>query len=397
MSRYLLAACVIVTDTALLVGAHLGQVPVWGIAAYALAVTFVVMLRYRSPVAAFAVALVLAALTGGTFVLLIWTAYQAGHAIVSRPGTAMIIGATAGGLGVQLALRPAQPRAIPNLVTTFVVFVALPLLVGRYLAQHERLLATLKEHNRQLRWKRELTAEQERLRERLRIARDMHDSLGHRLSLVTIQAAALEVSQLRVRERDAVRQLAGAARDAMNELYELVGTLRGEDTPLSPGVERIDTVVAEFQAAGVPVTLHRRGEPRALSGPAGSAAYRVVEEGLTNATKHAPGQPVSVSVEWEPDAVLLTVTNPLVGQPSNVGGGHGLTGLSERVRPAGGLLDHRLSDQGFRLFAMLPAAADEPVADDPTPVGRFRAVTLAFATAVVMFVALPASLLLGIR
>jgi signal transduction histidine kinase len=340
---------------------------------------------------------VLAALTGGTFVLLIWTAYQAGHAVVSRSGTAMIIGAAMGGLGVQLAVRPAQPRAIPNLVTTFVVFVALPLLAGRYLAQHERLLTTLKEHNRQLRWKREFTAEQERLRERLRIARDMHDSLGHRLSLVTIQAAALEVSRLPVRERDAVRQLAGAARDAMNELYELVGTLRGEDAPLSPGMERIDAVVAEFQAAGVPVTLHRRGEPRALSGPAGSAAYRVVEEGLTNATKHAPGQPVWVSVEWEPDAVLLTVTNPLAGQPSNVGSGHGLTGLSERVRPAGGLLDHRLSDHGFRLFAMLPATADEPVADGLAPVTRFRTVALAFATAAVMFVALPASLILGVR
>jgi signal transduction histidine kinase len=406
MGRYLLAAVVVVADTALLAAGHQDSLPPWGVPAYALAVALVIALRYRAPVAAFVAALVLASLSGGTFVLLLWAAYQAGRAIVSRPGIAVVVGASLGWLGLQLVARPAGPQGIGNLVTACLVFVALPLLAGRYLAQHERLVSTLARHNRQLRWEQELLSERERLRERMRIAREMHDSLGHRLSLVSVQAAALEVSELPAGQREAVRQLAGAARGAMDELYELVGALRAPDETigLSPGLESIGTVVQEFQGAGVPVTLRRRGEPRPLSAAAGKAAYRVVEEGLTNAAKHAPGQPVTVSVEWEPDALLLTLANPLPGDAAavegNTGAGHGLPGLGERVGPAGGVLDHRVSDEGFRLFAMLPAVAGEEDAapgDDGLPsVGRIRTVAIGVAAAVLMFVALPASLLLGV-
>jgi signal transduction histidine kinase len=414
MGRHLLAAAVALADTALLVAAHRSGLPLWAIPVYALVVALVIALRYRTPTAAFMAALVLASLTGGAYVLLLWAAYQAGHEIVSRSGTVMVVGAAVGGLAAQLAARSVQPRTIPSLVCVCVMFVALPLLAGRYLAQHERLVSTLDQHNRQLRWKREILAEQERLRERLRIARDMHDSLGHRLSLVSVQAAALEVSALPPQQRRAIRQLAGAARGAMNELYELVGELRGDDDKhgRSPGAEAIGTVVEEFQAAGVPVTLRRCGRPRPLSAAVGQTAYRVVEEGLTNAAKHAPGQPVTVSVEWEPDALLLTVVNPLPGPPAVPGGtdtGHGLSGLGERVRPVGGFLDHRLSDGGFRLVAMLPAIAAEPAVrrtgspervagyDEVPAVGRIRTVALGFATATVMFLVLPASMLVGVR
>jgi signal transduction histidine kinase len=264
-------------------------------------------------------------------------------------------------------------------------------------------LSALDQHNRQLRWKREVLAEQERLRERLRIARDMHDSLGHRLSLVSVQAAALEVSALPPREREAVGQLARAARGALNELYELVGALRGGDETQgrSPGVEAIGNVVEEFQAAGVPVTLRQHGEPHPITAAAGRAAYRVVEEGLTNAAKHAPGQPVTVNVEWEPDALLLAVVNPLPDCAAVAGGtdgGHGLSGLGERVEPVGGFLDHRRSDDGFRLLAMLPVEAEEPAVDaDPAIVGRIRMAALGFAMAALIFVVLPVGMLLGVR
>ncbi|MFD0883439.1 sensor histidine kinase, partial [Streptosporangium algeriense] len=271
---------------------------------------------------------------------------------------------------------------------------------------------------------------------------------------------------------------AESARAAMRELHELVGALRGEEERSgSLTVEAIGTVTEEFRRAGVPVTLRERGRPRPLSFAAGQAAYRVVEEGLTNAAKHAPRQPVTVSVEWESDALLLTVANPLpapvagaggrtqagavgegqagagrgglsglgvagpeagtgigigtgigrdgvAGSGVGGGGGHGLAGLAERVRPAGGVLDHRLSGDGFRLFAMLPldspadqvsgpepdhttgfhglsvGASSEPetdhVTDDLPAVGRLRTVALGAAVAVLMFVTLPASLLLGV-
>ncbi|MDW6064959.1 histidine kinase [Streptomyces sp. FXJ1.4098] len=422
LGRSLPAAAVVAVDTALFVAArHGGPLP-WAAVAYALAVAGVVVLGERAPAAAFTAALLLAALTGGSYVLLLWAAYGAGSRAPMGRDTAQVAGAVLGWLAVRLLVWPADAPAVPQLVSIFVVFVALPLLVGRYLAQHRRLVAELGRRNRRLRRERELLAERERLRIRLRIARDMHDSLGHRLSLVSVQAAALEVAELPSAQREAVRQLAGTARGAMDELHELVGALRGTDETAAraPGAEAIDEVVAEFRAAGVPVTLRRGGgRPRPLPPAAGEAVYRVVEEGLTNAAKHAPGRPVTVSVTWEPDALLITVVNPVGGGEREfseaAGGGHGLRGLDERMRQVGGFVDHRLSDGGFRLVAMVPTAPD--TADTDTDVGTvsardrdrdldsdegvaglggLRTVALGFATAAVMFVVLPVGMLLGV-
>ncbi|MFD0890332.1 histidine kinase, partial [Streptosporangium algeriense] len=200
MGRHLIAAAVVVVDTMLFLSAHRS----WAAVAYALAVALVVVLRSRSPVTAFVAALALASLTGGSYILLLWSAYQAGQEVVSRRGVAVIAGAGAGGLAVRLAAEPLTPQTIGVLLSTYLVFVALPLLAGLYLAQHRRLVAALDQRNRQLRLRRDHPAELERLRAELRIARDMHDSLGHRLSLVSVQAAALEVSALPVPHRRAV-------------------------------------------------------------------------------------------------------------------------------------------------------------------------------------------------
>jgi signal transduction histidine kinase len=408
VSRLLLTVVVVVADTALLVAGHQGDLPLWVAPAYALTVALVIALGHRAPMAALVVVLMLASLTGGSYVLLLWGSYQGGRVIVTRWGTAKVVGAALGGLAVQIAIHPADPKAIPTVVTTYVVFVALPLLVGRYLAQHQRLVSALDQHNRQLRRERELLAEQERLRERLRIARDVHDSLGHRLSLVSVQAAALEVSPLPPQQRQAILQLAGTARDAMNELHELVGTLRGteEADAHAPGIEAIRDVVAEFSAAGMPVTLRQCGEPRPLSTAAGQAAYRVIQEGLTNAAKHAAGRPVTVSVEWEPDALLVAVIDresaagpAAPGDPAATHDtGHGLTGLSERVRLAGGFLDRKPSHGEHRLIAMLPVAAEPTTDDDDLPAtGRIRTVALGFAVAALVFLVLPAMMLTGVR
>jgi signal transduction histidine kinase len=416
MCRNLVAAGVVLADTAALVAGHRDDLPLWITAGYMLAVVLVIALGYRAPLAALVAALVLASLTGGTYVLMLWAAYHAGSRTAAQPGTAMLAGAAAGGLGAQVAAQPVNIPATSHVVAIYLVFVALPLLAGRYLAQHQRLLSALNQQNRQLRWKREVMAEQERLQERLRIARDMHDSVGHRLSLMSLQAAALEVSALGPQQRRAVGQLADTARDAVDELHELVGMLRSPDVRDSepPDAEAISQVVKEFQAAGVPVTVDQRGEPRPLSAAAGQAAYRMIEEGLTNAAKHAPDQPVTVSIEWEPDALLLTVINALPGTaPAAPGGGgsagHGLSGLSERMRSAGGFLDHRLSGGQSRLFAMLPTAAEGPIAGVPTAAGvpadgddapqdrPLRTATLGLATAALTFMVLPASMLVGMR
>jgi signal transduction histidine kinase len=242
----------------------------------------------------------------------------------------------------------------------------------------------------------------------------MHDSLGHRLSLVSIQAAALEVTDLPAPHRRAITQLAAAARSAVDDLQTCVGSLRGRDPERArqPIAEQIDALASGFRSAGVRVTLEERGNPGLLPGRAAQAAYRMAEEGLTNAARHAPGQPVTVDIEWEPDTLLLSVTNPVPPGPPAAGpspGGepgpgerHGLRGLGERMAAAGGLLDHRRSGGQFRLAAMLPAVALPPVGDKALAAAGAldwagRPARLGLAVAVLMFVILPAVILAGVR
>lgn len=137
----------------------------------------------------------------------------------------------------------------------------------------------------------------------------MHDSLGHLLSLVSVRAAALEVGQLPADQRQAVRGLADTARAAAAELHEVVNALRGHDVL---GLEEIEGLVARSRAAGASVVFETSGEAVPLADPrAAHAAYRVVQEGLTNAVKHASGLPITVSLDWQPDALLISVTNPV--------------------------------------------------------------------------------------
>jgi signal transduction histidine kinase len=319
------------------------------------------------------------------YALLAWTAYLTGLTLPRRADTATVVVTAVAVTGLHVVLAPA---ALPQHVTALVVFVVLPLLVGRYLHQHRTLVRTLDAHNRQLRTEQALLAEREQLRERLRIARDMHDSLGRRLSLVSVQAAALQVGELPAPHRAAVDALAGSARDAMTELYQLIGSLRGtaEDTP---GADRVPALVAEFQAAGVHVT--RTGDTGVLPEATSRAVYRVVEEGLTNAAKHAPGRPVAIHVTRETGSLLVTVVNPAAAEDAP-GGGFGLAGLAERVGAAGGFLDHRMADGEFRLIAMLPTTVPEPVRSTRA----LRTTILGVATAVLLFALLPAALITGV-
>lgn len=330
---------------------------------------------------------IFAALTVLAYALMVWSAYAAGSS--SRTATMLVAGVEAAAVGVKFALSPGDAA---QHVAGFVVFVVLPLLVGRYLAQHRTLVSTLDAHNRQLRTEQALLADREQLRERLRIARDMHDSLGRRLGLVSVRAAALEVSDLPAPQREAVHALAGSARDAVTELYELIGSLRGAQDE-SPGADGIPGLVAEFRTEGVAVTVTTAGARQPLPPAADHAVYRVVEEGLTNAARHAPDHPVAIHLTWETDTLMVTVTNPVAPNPA-AGGGFGLTGLAERVGAAAGFLDHRAVAGEFRLVAMLPTAPPVPAA--PSRIGRTRTALLGVATAAVLFVLLPASLLTGV-
>ncbi|MEO3811744.1 histidine kinase [Sphaerisporangium sp. B11E5] len=342
-----------------------GDVPWWVTVLRLVAVGTIAVVVRRVPPAGFLAALA-AAVTGGAYALLAWAGYQAGARVSSRWGLAVLGAGAVAAFGAQmwLARTPAG-----QLVGLYVVFALLPVVLGRSVAQRRTLRAAVADRELRLRRERRLLAERERLRERLRVARDVHDSLGHRLGLISVQAAALEVAELPASHQEAVRRLAGAARTAMDELHELVGALRSPDAapgmggPHPPGTEPeaggpagMDELFAGFRAAGVPLTVRTSGEPAEVPSDVARAAYRVAEEGLTNAAKHAPGKPVTVNVHWEDDSLLLTLANPLPGAPE--GTGYGLVGLTERVRLAGGML-HVTRDGGeFRLVAMLPTVPE---------------------------------------
>ncbi|MEU4762801.1 histidine kinase [Actinosynnema sp. NPDC023794] len=263
------------------------------------------------------------------------------------------------------------------MLTVYCMVVALPFLVGRYVAQRNALVAALQEREERVVRERRMVSRQVRLRERNRIAQDMHDSLGHRLSLISVHAGALALDTgLGERQREAVQVLRSAALTAMEELRGVIGVLRRDEEPEEDQVRRtvdaIDELVDGARRAGVRVSLVRGGQPVPLPAKVSHAAYRIAQEGLTNANKHAPGASVQVTVKYEPDALVVEVRNnpPRAKLPS--GGGFGLIGLGERVRLAGGMLHvGELPTGGFRIAAVLPyedtaAAGDEP-SDEERP------------------------------
>ncbi|MFJ9443500.1 sensor histidine kinase [Kitasatospora sp. NPDC101235] len=289
-----------------------------------------------------------------------------------------------------------SPKLLLSLSLGFFLVVAvLPALYGRYRAQRRALLDALRERNEQLLRERVMVVHQARLRERHRIAQDMHDSLGHQLALISVHSGALEVDRtLTDRQREAVGVLRQAAVAAMRELREVVGVLHDESTALPPGtgtaagtparggVDGVEGLVESSRAAGAEIELTRQGERRPLPAAVDHAAYRIVQEALTNAHKHAPGAPIGVALRYEPDALVVEVTNSrapeLVGARVGVGaavsGGQGLTGLRERARLVGGMVHAGPTpEQGFRLAAVLPYEGAEAEvtdgAEDWTPDG----------------------------
>jgi signal transduction histidine kinase len=238
-------------------------------------------------------------------------------------------------------------------------------------------------------------------RERLRLARDMHDRIGRRLGLAALQAAALEVRETDPERRADARQVGDTVRAAVEDLHGLVSVLRGDEAAEAHGGPLLDpaavaALASQFVESGVSVELHQSGTPGTVPAAGARAAYAVLEEGMANAAKHAPGRPITASVTWEDDALLVAVENELADAPAAPAGpgGHGLVGLRERVDAAGGLLDSRVEDGRFRLNAMLPKATRASLATvlAPRPVR-----VAAFVTVVVLLAMLPLSVTVGVQ
>jgi signal transduction histidine kinase len=224
---------------------------------------------------------------------------------------------------------------------------------GAWAQSRQALLCQLRERARRAEEDQGRRIAEARVAERQRIAREMHDVLAHRLSLVAAYAGALEYRPDSSPER--LAKAAGVVRagisQALDELRQVI-TVMGEEEDVLPDIADIPRLVQEVRDAGTAVAFD---DGLAGNAPSvqGRAAYRIVQEGLTNARKHAPGQPVTVRLAGSPgEALTVEVRNPAPGPARPPG--LGLAGLTERVQLAGGALDHALTADGFRLVARLP-------------------------------------------
>lgn len=240
---------------------------------------------------------------------------------------------------------------------------------GMYVRSRRQLLLSLRDRARRAETEAALRAEQAQRLAREGIAREMHDVLAHRLTLLSVHAGALEFRPDAPREE--VARAAGVIREssheALQDLREIIGVLRagpgdaesGEPGRPQPTLGALEALVSESREAGMKVSLDNRvAEAASVPASVGRTAYRIAQEGLTNARKHAPGAEVTVSVSGMAGSGLtVSVRNP--APPGEVplvpGSGQGLIGLTERAMLAGGRLSHGpVGDGGFEVSAWLP-------------------------------------------
>ena len=266
----------------------------------------------------------------------------------------------------QVFLRP-DPSLHPLAAVAIGVVVTLLVVAwGMLVRSRRQLVEALRERARRAEAEAELRAAQAQRLAREAIAREMHDVLAHRLTLLRVHAGALEFRP------DAppaqVARAAGVIRDsaheALQDLREIIGVLRapgdetGGERP-QPTLATLDALVAESREAGMKVVLDTTlDDPVGVPAATGRTVYRIAQEGLTNARKHAPGTEVTLTVRGRPgDGLTVEVRNPAPtgAVPHVPGSGQGLIGLTERATLAGGRMHHGPTpDGGFALHAWLP-------------------------------------------
>ncbi|KOX22466.1 MULTISPECIES: sensor histidine kinase [unclassified Streptomyces] len=266
----------------------------------------------------------------------------------------------------QAFLRPDPTTGLTLSLVLGFVLILLVTAWGMLVRSRRQLVEALRERARRAEAEAELRAAQAQRLAREAIAREMHDVLAHRLTLLSVHAGALEFRPDAPPEQ--IARAAGVIRDsaheALQDLREIIGVLRapdedGEGNRPQPTLATLGALVEESRGAGAEVVLDTTvDDPAAVPAATGRTVYRIAQEGLTNARKHAPGTPVTVTVRGRPgEGLTVDVHNPAPAGPVPhvPGSGQGLIGLTERAALAGGRLAHGPApDGGFALHAWLP-------------------------------------------
>jgi signal transduction histidine kinase len=271
---------------------------------------------------------------------------------------------------VYLAIFPSADSPYAVAFALSVLIIGLVVVWGMFVRSRRQLMLSLRDRAERAETEQQLRVDQARAHERARIAREMHDVLAHRISLLSLHAGALEFRPDAPPEEVAAAAgvIRSSAHQALEDLRAVIGVLRegpDGDRPErpQPTLAELPALIDESRAAGMRVQYDWRLPPEAaVPEGLGRNAYRIVQEGLTNARKHARGSAVDVAVAGAPgDGLTLEIRNRLpVGAfaaPEIPGAGTGIVGLAERTSLAGGRLEHGRTDAGdYRLWAWLPWA-----------------------------------------
>jgi signal transduction histidine kinase len=232
---------------------------------------------------------------------------------------------------------------------------------GRLVQKRQLYAQAFAERARVLELERDANARVAAAEERVRIAREMHDAVGHSVSVMVVQAGAerLALGDERPATREALLAIERTGREALAEMSRLLGILRKDGEGLSlaprPSLAQIDALVQTVRDAGVPVALSVEGKPTELPPGVDVSAYRIVQEALTNVVKHAGPATATVVVRYGRRAVEVEVTDDGRGSVNGSTNGHGLVGMRERIELHGGTLEAGgRSSGGFAVKARLP-------------------------------------------
>jgi signal transduction histidine kinase len=291
--------------------------------------------------------------------------YTVGAHVSGRRGQVAAVGLTTLAVAV-IALDPAgSKQSAANDLVTAMMFVVIPIAVGRTLAARRALTRELRDKAARLQREREDQAREAAIAERMRVARELHDVVAHSVSVMVIQAQAAR--RVAATDRDGARRALGvvesSGRDALAEMRRMVGVLRRGDAALAasdaPGLAQVPALADRARAAGLPVELHVEGHAHPLPPGLDLAAYRVVQEALTNVVKHAGPARACVTMRYAEEELWLEISDTgrgLASEPAD-GGGHGLVGMRERLGLYGGELSVGCPHQGgFAVQARIPLA-----------------------------------------
>ncbi|MDX6570807.1 MAG: hypothetical protein QOH15_3385 [Gaiellales bacterium] len=261
-----------------------------------------------------------------------------------RAGLAVVVAA-------DVASSAGPGGSVKSMVPFTVLTVVVMLLVRGVVGDRERR-AELAERER------DVAAREAVVEERARIARELHDVIAHNVSMIVVQAGAERRVVAEGSTREVLVTVEQIGRSALTEMRRLVGMLRSDaDDSLAPqpGLGDLATLVGQVREAGLPVELSVKGERRELPAGIELSAYRIVQEALTNALKHAGGAHAEVHVRYGHDSLELEIVDNGTAHASAAGGGHGLVGMRERVALYGGRIDAgRRASGGFAVHVLLP-------------------------------------------